>query len=276
MSETSFLYEVTAEDGCVAAWSVTRLPFEPKGWLHDFREDLRAALRSMPLRPGDHLTATYTTPATTGTTEFADVENVLFYNVGSGSYSHLLAGGVECHRVQGTDALHRVTYLTGSTWGPHESIEQFASFQAPLTGPLKNPTDWWWLLRRNVTTTAAPPSGAEYWIDLTLSGSWTGTRLAGALKPMLDGLVSALHSHDGTSRDELEPRLRALGADDSVWATLTDPEHAVLGTRRLVRPHRAGVAWNPADDLCAGFQVRQFDGPPQITATVHTVAPPIS
>ena len=39
-------YSVTGTDTYVEAWSTTRLPFEPKGWLLEYRSDLRRALRA--------------------------------------------------------------------------------------------------------------------------------------------------------------------------------------------------------------------------------------
>lgn len=74
-------YEVSASREVVAAWSTRRLFFEPKGWQRDFRDDLRAALRGLTALSGSVLLAEYYAPDA----EFADVENVLLYNVSSGA-----------------------------------------------------------------------------------------------------------------------------------------------------------------------------------------------
>ena len=78
-------YAVGGSAHRVEAWSTIRLPFEPNGWLLDYRNELRTALRAMRTTQVSILLAEYATPDD----EFADLENVLLYNVGSGAYSHL-------------------------------------------------------------------------------------------------------------------------------------------------------------------------------------------
>ena len=43
----------------VEAWSADRLPFEPKGWKRDFRDELRAALVQLVASAGEILAAEY-------------------------------------------------------------------------------------------------------------------------------------------------------------------------------------------------------------------------
>jgi hypothetical protein len=94
--------------------------------------------------------------------------------------------------------------------------------------------------------------------------------VASLVKPVLDGLISALHIHNGTHRDALLPRLAQLGDPEQVWAQLLDPTVAVLGSRVLLRPHgQTGMAWNPADDLCTAFRVRRV--PARDAALMATV-----
>ncbi len=82
----------------------------------------------------------------------------------------------------------------------------------------------------------------------------TGTRLAGLMKSLLDGLVACFHAHDGSHRSELQPLLAEPPA--ATWPLLCDRSTAVLDTRALVRPYRQRLAWNPADDRCDAFQVQ--------------------
>jgi hypothetical protein len=75
------------------------------------------------------------------------------------------------------------------------------------------------------------------------------------VKSLLDGLVAALHVHDGSHRDHVTAALTELGDGERLWRLLNNPEVAVLGERRLVRPHGQKIAWNPADELCAYFAI---------------------
>ncbi len=68
----------------VEAWSVTRLPFEPRGSMLELRTSLRLALRSLADRAGPsyRLSCTYTSQQV----GVVDTENVLLYNVGASAF----------------------------------------------------------------------------------------------------------------------------------------------------------------------------------------------
>lgn len=85
------VYRVISDQGCVYSWSTVRLPFEPRGPLLAYRNELRSALQDLRATASEGLVATYATPDR----EFADVENVALYNVGAGAFSHL-TGRVCC------------------------------------------------------------------------------------------------------------------------------------------------------------------------------------
>jgi hypothetical protein len=108
----------------IEAWSTARLQFEPKGLQIEYRDALRTALRQ--LRPSDGvvLHGNYATPDQ----DFADLENVLLYNVGSGAYGSrprfgvndsglgpwlvMLGDGSDTFGLAGDDGVGR-----GSDWG---------------------------------------------------------------------------------------------------------------------------------------------------------------
>jgi hypothetical protein len=72
---------------------------------------------------------------------------------------------------------------------------------------------------------------------------------ASVIKPVLDGVISALHAHDGTDVANVAARLTAqLGGTtpDTVRSLLCDERAAVLGTRRPVGRPAHGAQWNPA------------------------------
>jgi hypothetical protein len=60
MEQSPFL--VTIDDQRVGAWSSVRLPFEPKGWVRDYRRQLQRALRSLAPSPTSVLYAEYGAP----------------------------------------------------------------------------------------------------------------------------------------------------------------------------------------------------------------------
>lgn len=85
--------------------------------------------------------------------------------------------------------------------------------------------------------------------------------LASAIKPILDGFISAFHVQDGLPDPVVTARLAALLGENpqKVWELLCDSRLAILGKRKLVHPFQKGIQWNPADDLCMGVKVTQED-----------------
>lgn len=263
------LYGVTGNEHGVSGWSNVRLPFEPHGELRAYREDLRSALRRMRPRHGEGLIATYGAPDHA----FVDVENVALYNIGSGAYRHLTEGGLMCRRTVSVDTHHHLTYCVGPLTDPDpEATRILACVESPLPQSLHTPADWWTTLRPHVRRNpdVVETHRGDFVVDVTLTGTWTG-RVAGTTKAMLDGLISALHCHDHSKKDDLLPRLAKLGNPGDVWWALCEPSSAVLGQRSLIRPHGPRIAWNPADHLCRAFRLRANPGPTRgLSATIRT------
>lgn len=262
-------YEIAVESNAVRAWSTRRLPFEPKGWLKGYRDDLRIALRSLKPETGRHLRAVYASPDR----EFADVENVLLYNVGASSYRHLTDGGLEVQRVSSGDGLHHVSYQFV------DSVERALTAGRTLATvtlhAMPSPTDragaWWAAIRpRVVIVDGELDVDQQFTVDVSMGGM--GSSLVSVIKPLLDGLISALHVHDGTRRDHVRNALSRYGDADELWAGLVSSETAILGPRTLVRPHGGGIAWNPADDLCCAFLVKPANAGPALSATIRVAA----
>lgn len=73
------------------------------------------------------------------------------------------------------------------------------------------------------------------------------------VKPLIDGITSALHCHDGSNIDcvseQLGKNLR-VSDDIPIRSLLEDSDHALFGRTNLLYPYRNNVKWNPRDDYC--------------------------
>jgi hypothetical protein len=78
------------------------------------------------------------------------------------------------------------------------------------------------------------------------------SRPANLIKPIFDGVISALHQHDGSDIMELSSRVAAdlKRSPDEIHTLLSSSVGAVLGPHPLLHRFGAGVQWNPRDDLC--------------------------
>jgi len=238
------------------------------------REELRAALLDMTPRQDSVLRGCYASPVLrTG----VDLENVVLYNVGSRYLRHLVRRGVIIERSYiiaagpAVDLAHHLRYEAVDTeagflhWTTGDRLGSFSGVHTPRMkcAPL------WAAIRTQADppdrTYAAPvPFVLRVRVRCPRTANLEARSLPELVKDLLDGLVSAYHSHGPHDPDsEAAARLAAKGLElpAPVAAVLADPAWAALGPRRLVhlRP-TGGVAWSPADDLCVAADIRFAQG----------------
>lgn len=142
----------------------------------------------------------------------------------------------------------------------------------PLRQDMK-PHVLWKLLRQHLVMTTTTDFYDLFGIELTLSVP-EGTKLnvAEVTKPLLDGIVSSFHVHDGSDLLVLLDRLSKL-TDDSksnLKSLLMESDMAVLGKTRLLHPRGTGVQWNPSDHLCIQGKITvKYKNSPSWTLSVY-------
>lgn len=251
----------SSDHACVEAWSVRRLPFQPSGWMRDFRSDLRIAVKGLN-GDGAALTAVYAAASA----EACDVENVLFYNLGSASFPKSKTLRFERAYVpppppNGDPALlHYYRYNLGDpnssfdVWSPGVA---FASWSAE--GPQRNSAGLFWSAVRQGSQTSIAPRVHEqnFALCCIVQTPLTSMTPLSLVKPLVDGILAASHAHDGSMLHEVTSQLaRALSIPaQDIAELLLDTSDAALGVRRLLWPWREGVQWNPADDRCVACEL---------------------
>lgn len=264
-------YLLQADTHRVDLWSSVRLPYDGSGWMREMRDALGVALRGMTAEPGAVLHAVY---AAGDDGQASDAENVLFYNVGSRHFRHLMLTGVRFERayttpeppalLEGTELHHHsyamVDVRAGfSHWVAGEHFAALRDVQLPSI--TKTGAVW-----AAVRTMAAPPTRvgvrpAPFMVRMRLSRppTWPGLNRSAAdvIKPLLDGAIAAYHCHDNPAVPNPEQANGAgIGGLMNVDGHLHDPRWAALGPRRLWWPNGgARIQWNPADDYCVAAEV---------------------
>ena len=94
-SSKSVFYAVLPSINSVEVWSTERLPFEPKGLLKRLRTDICSAVKGIRCGFEQILHATYVSPIRAR----CDVENILFYNVGTACFHQVDKAGLRFERV---------------------------------------------------------------------------------------------------------------------------------------------------------------------------------
>lgn len=266
-------YLVLPTPGVVEMWSAVRLPFEPRGWQIDMRNDLREALLDLSHGSCGRLHAVYCA-ADNGA--LVDTENVLFYNVGGTALRPLMARAVTFERNYQVPSqppetglgdnqtlhYHRYSQTTETSfrfWKPGRLLGAF--HDVPVASVAKPAPVWKAIRDYAAPPTETAPTPTRFLVNVQV----TDTRkpapagsVAGILKPVLDGIISAYHSHAGSDAVAEAKRLEesGIGPAATMQNQLLDRRWATLGARRLVKPFGAtGVQWNPADDFCVAAHV---------------------
>jgi hypothetical protein len=267
----------------VEGWAIAPLPFEPTGWMLDYRRALRVAIGELPVAAGRTLVGYYGS----ADARRCDVENLLLYNVGVSAFAHLQVRDVVLVRStlppQPPDSTSRML--------DHHHHYELADAPPPApAGPL--------VARLAPTPLRVPPRVESVWYDIRPSGHVEGGEgadsllavdvtvhrppaasrpaLLGMVKVVVDGFISALHTHDGSQLEVLAQRLGARldVPNEGVAQLLSDNAAGVLGCRRLVWPFRTFVQWNPADDIIGWLRVRaEAASSWQLSATVSRFDP---
>lgn len=271
MVEPTEPYQVRiVSDGLVEAWSQQRLQFEPKGWMKDFRSDLRTALRELSAGANQGLYTVYESSQM----DTCDVENILIYNVGTSAFKNSSHRQLTFERrftqptttTLGLKHYHRYEILpVGQTmrgWKRGRRLAQWRADVPPLSEATKLSTVWWALKQGGVRTDLQERTNATYIVELTLGAPGEiPLNLAKLVKVLFDACIVALQSHaEGPDVPELAKRVsHQVHADaHEVAAALCNPRVAVLYGDKILRQRGlTGVHWNPADDRCVVGKIRR-------------------
>jgi len=262
-------YYIDSDASRVTAWSTACIPFGPRDsdWRLAFRNELKSAISGLSPVDGKVLYAVYRSPIMA----YADVENLLIYNVLGDTYNAVTRNGLVFERFYEisrdspvqllSPARHQYEYALVdepplSVEGQDNRLLASLSFE-PTASALRSCAGVWHavktgsvtLMRRNYV---AKPWGISITIDAPSSPTITCSKI---VKHLMDGIASALHCHDGSDIDYLSEQLGknpGLCDETAARSLLMDPSHALFGTTNLLYRYRqsSGVKWNPKDEYC--------------------------
>jgi hypothetical protein len=250
------MFEVLSGPGWVEAWSTTRLPFEPKGSMRTFRDELRGAIKQLEAADHEGLHATYSSLIK----EFCDVENVLIYNVGSSAFRNLASRQLSFERSYGVTPVgqpHVYRYEVLPLAKPRSDVP-IARWRAhdlsPLREGMKLTTLWWAIRGGQVTSSERLAFQESFDLEINVQGP-RPVNLASIVKVIVDASVLALQlpSPEPVS-DEVARRISGIleVTPAAIADALAGNDHGVIPSQgRLVGLRgKNSVHWYPADDGC--------------------------
>jgi len=236
-------------------WLNRRLPLEPTGEVAVARKQLVAAIRRLDVPDDTLFHASYHSLDEA----FFDLENVLFYNVGPGSFASVARNGLEFGRIRQAPPpapsgerfahYHEYTFVERVAIGPMDRESSFV-FPLPILSSSTKTHEVWWHAASALPMNIPPVEGL-FRLRVDVGVPYRITNVAAVLKSLLDGIVSALHYDPQPPASTLQ-RLssRTNWVAPEIRRRLTNPPNPVLGSRRVVGNHRDFVKWDPADDRC--------------------------
>jgi len=237
-----------------------RLPFEPKGEALALKKEIRRNVKLLNPREYNHLNARLITSEK----DFFDVENVLFYNVGSGAFSHLRLDEVSFTLVYDSNGRsNKYTYsyeLTSeaTTEEINDTILEFSFEMDKMTSEMK-PLDYWHALNQGDIKISKLMNPKEFGLSIVIEIPEKHRNITSLFKPMIDGLISAFHYQNSVNQDVLNYITKKKHiSDDVVLSQLSHKDYTFLGERNLISSYRNGIKWNPEDEKCTKVNIRQI------------------
>lgn len=261
-------YKIISTDGMVQAFSKERIPYQPQDWRKEFRNALRCALSKLKITSeGQYLMACY---YGTGAGSF-DLENVLFYNIGSAPFRPFAANRIFAENCshqetkttnEGAEFPHRYVYKICDSetcrdfWINRTLAAEWESLSVPVFLSSNKAVDYWRALRENPGKVHSyhKLQGSNFGVKIKLSVPKTKTvNLTSVVKPMLDGVICAFHSADQCLQKESSLIASRLGVPKQ---QLLSTDNDILGPNRFIYPYRKNsVKWNPRDNHCLAFEI---------------------
>ncbi|MDP2818011.1 MAG: hypothetical protein Q8O29_06960 [Polaromonas sp.] len=255
-------YRIETTPNSIDFWSKHRLPLEPNGVLFIARIELREKLKSLKPRLGDGLWASLTTECH----DHFDAENILFYNVGAARFGALSSEGYSFSFFRGAPVeaaqfkfhhhyeLRRLPAKAASQ--PH------LQFVLEKLNTNIKPQHVWWPAR-NAGGMDIPVVEGDFRLDVVLTGPAIKSGIATVAKPLLDGVIAALHFDscvDQAAVSFLASKFQ-LPADRLLKA-FARTDHSPLGDQRVLSTYRGptSIKWNPADERCVECAIRWLPG----------------
>ncbi|REH40323.1 hypothetical protein DFR26_0523 [Paraperlucidibaca baekdonensis] len=250
-------FHLSATPEEVNLWLSKRMPLQPSDEMLRARVELRAALKHLKPDPGHILSAEYFSIDDS----FFDVENVLIYNIGTGTFRDASQNGLRFLRHRQRPAptpsgsafpyLHRYRLVPS----PASLSEHTFHFEVPrLTSTLK-PHNIWWHAADALCTTPVTIND-KFSLHLEITTTTPVVNVAAVLKPLLDGVICALHSDIRPNKEVVQRLAAKCGWDPALVAQkLQEPKLPFLGDKCLIEPYRDYVKWAPDDHLCESCTV---------------------
>lgn len=250
-------YEIIQNNNIVICKSNFRLPFEPKDFAKSYREEIRKILSNLQIQENQILKAKYIT----SNSDFFDVENILFYNVGTSYFRNICKNGFLMKyefrdELKKDEYTHIIEYqiVAKDSELPLITRNILSEFQfdiKSLTTNNKVANYWFAMHSGTIELSKLNKPINDFGLSITVLTNKKIPNIVSLMKSLLDGIISGYHDEEKLDDDAIERLSKSLNSDKlKIEKYIQNKQFAVLGKRNLVSKYRNGVKWNPADEKC--------------------------
>lgn len=250
-------YEITKENDILTVKTQARLNLEPKDWRKDLKADLITALRSTSSND-QYLKA----ELRTNETEFFDVENVLFYNVGTSNFKGMDSKGVWFQLNKSDDQMdykyiHQYSLIESIEKCRENIIAEWSDIIIDKPSTTKKPLDYWIALKssdniRMNTSLYADEFGL--YIEI-YKPEQEKINVVNCQKALLDGIISAFHKMSYVDAFVIEYFALHTGKTFDYISNIIHKNESCLSERDVIQQYRSGIKWNPQDEKCIDVRI---------------------
>ncbi len=270
-------YKIQHQQGSVEVWSSFLVPFEPRSdWQRKLKAELASTVRlSLGREPRSSFFACHAILGCAGKKP-GDVENSLFYNIGIWKNLSWDSPILRFERVQSipvtcpnsTPELPRyyMAYLHRPESGGYKYTHAgqpiltagFDAHQSPFY--LQSSRGVWALTSLALADKAGnTPSVLKHGYAMkAVIHAGTAFECQFAVKPIIDGIITALHQYKGPNLEIVSSRLAQELAmrPETAKQLLAHPHSRVLGYRENIRPWGGTLKVDPDDERCDAAEIR--------------------
>ena len=221
-------------------------------------------IRNMSLSAGEMLRARFYGKTPKG----ADLENVLFYNIGSGCFTKLIQNGVIFEEMLKNDfelLVNTGMIANDSCVYEYNLGVQSISWGSPIAtcicGEILGKTvseTWREIKNAGWKICVSNPLPTRIYLDIKITAC-KGELTIDRIKHMLDGIISSLHHYTNFTQQEEFFLTQLLNCSSQELTSKT-----ILDERKFVsiKPSNSNLKWNPADDreVLKGCRINLEDG----------------
>lgn len=251
-------YSIIKKKSMICAYSEERLNFEPKDWRKDFKKELSNVIKE--LAPVGEI---FKSKLITEVNEFFDVENILFYNLGTSNFKRLDTKGVWFSLERG-ETLHNKKYVY--EYGFADSFPEIkediiaewsnVKIEKPTVG--RKPLDYWMSFNQSnrIKTNCVNYQG-EFGLSIIIDKPKNEVlNVINIQKPLLDGIISVFHEATKVDDNIIEYiSSKAYCSIEEIESFFGNNKIAVLPKRNIIRKYGEGIKWNPQDEKCIEVRI---------------------